>query len=107
LKEHVPKLKSRHDGVELWGVDIVSKGMQNSSWERCVKEIYLEENSHSCLTGISGQKKKIIKPQCCLDDRDAIVLRRKATPLVLCRPHENTSQPNTGSDENYHTEERS
>ena len=42
--------------------------MQNFRWQWCVKEIYLEENSHSCLTGI-GRQKKIIKPQCCLDDR--------------------------------------
>lgn len=68
MKEHVPKLKSHHAGEELWGVDIVSKGMQNFRWQWCVKEIYLEENSHSCLTGI-GRQKKIIKPQCCLDDR--------------------------------------
>lgn len=75
-----PKLKSCHDGEELEGVDVVSKGHLKAVREWRVEEIAFKKCASSCLANVSGKKEGVSYPLISLDDGDAIELRKEETP---------------------------
>ena len=78
------KLKSCHDGEELEGVDVVSKGRQQAVREWRLEEISVKKCASSCLASVSGKKEGVSYPWIGLNG-DAIVLRKEGTSPTQVR----------------------